>query len=435
MTSWMKSLIERYSSNKLVINYLKVFSIDVFVKASGVLLLPLYLKLMTQEEFGLYGYLFAIGGTFSLVFNLGIYAGQSKLYHEYSGNDRSRMLYTLNILLAVFLVVSFATMVVADWDKAVIRILFSFPIDYSKYRIPVLLGLVVNVYSLLLTNFFLTSDKITKLQQFNAVRIIGINVIVILVLWLLPYDDHAWLRLTTAYAVETLIVIYYSKYYWKEMLPQFDREVAKRALKIGVPIVFSAMLGILINLGDRYFLEKHGSMHDLSIYNVALTFASIVPFVFTSFQNVWLPLFLKETDVQSNRSRTRKMVIRLLFSFIALSILLVAGVKFTLITGIIDEKYALSLNVLPFLLVSAIMTSLSQLYANHLILLDKLKYVIIVGVPVAIISYTLNKNLVPVWGIYGAASSSIIANASYLGAYALIVSWLYKKKAAKEITL
>jgi len=58
-----------------------VLSIDILVKASGFLLIPVYLRLMTQNEFGLYNYLLSIIQTFSLVLNLGLYIPQSKLYH------------------------------------------------------------------------------------------------------------------------------------------------------------------------------------------------------------------------------------------------------------------------------------------------------------------------------------------------------------------
>ena len=70
---------ERYKHNVLVKNYAKVFSVDILVKLSSFILLPVYLKLMTQEAFGLYTYLLAIISSFSLVMNFGLYVAQSKL--------------------------------------------------------------------------------------------------------------------------------------------------------------------------------------------------------------------------------------------------------------------------------------------------------------------------------------------------------------------
>lgn len=422
---------DRLTESPFLRNYLKVFSVDVMVKGAGILLLPVYLKLMTQEEFGLYGYLIAIIGTFSIVFNLGVYIAQSKLYHEYPEEKRGSVLYTLNMLLLGFIVVLLVVVVVFDLDYPVIEFLFKNPIDYPSYRGAILLGTVVSVYSTMLVNYFLTCEKISRLQFFNIARIVLVNTIVIGALYGSSGGDHALLRIKYAYGIEVAIILVFSVTYIRAMHFKFDKSVAVKALTISLPIVVSALLGLFINLSDRYFIERFGSLKDLSIYNLAIVISGVVPFVFASFQNIWLPEFLKEKDVQANRLRSRRVVTRLVILFVGLSITTWIILKAALMAGIVDGRYETALPLLPIVLLTSIITSLTPMYSNHLIYLDKLYLVVVVGIPVAILSILLNWTLVPIYNIYGAAASSLMTGLCYLVSYAVLSSRFYKQRLAE----
>ncbi|MDZ4716523.1 MAG: oligosaccharide flippase family protein [Cytophagales bacterium] len=419
--------IRKYSLNPFVRNYIKIFSVDVLVKGSGFLLLPVYLTLMSQDEFGLYGYLIAIISTFSLVFNLGIYASQSKLYHDYPSERRGEVLYTLNVMLLGFLMFLFVLVFLFNLDYALIAILFKNPLDYPVYRIPVLLGVVTSVYAMLLVNYFLTSENIRMVQIFNFLRALLIHTIVVTILWNVD-GDSAFLRIKYSILLELGLILSFAYVYIQQMRAHFDVEVARRALSIGFPIMISAALGVFINLSDRYFIDKFGSMQDMSRYNLALTLAGIIPFVFASFQNVWLPQLMKEKNPEEGRIRNRKMVLRLTIGLLLISAGIMTFLKVLLWTGWINEKYADALPLLPIVLGTAVLASITGMYSNQLIYLEKLSAIIFVGLVVAILSVFLNLQLVPKWNIYGAAISSFIANGFFLVVYVILTARFHKQR-------
>ena len=422
----MVEFIKNTSNNPLLRNYLKIFSVDVLVKASGIILLPVYLKLMTQEEYGLYGYLLAIISAFSLVFNLGVYTAQSKLYHDYP-ERRGDTIFTINVLLFVFISSLLFLTLAFDADYAVIAFLFKSSFSYSSYRPFVLLAVVVSVYSLMLTNFFLTSEDLRKVQIYNLLRLLAVNAVVLFVLFIDEQGDNALERLRYTYIVEGVILMIFMGFYWRQMGSKFDWHLAKRALRISLPILFSAVLGLVINLSDRFAIEKFSTLKEMSIYNVALAVAGVIPFIFASFQSVWLPYFLKERDVEANRARAKRMVWRLLLFFLAVSIAILVSLKVLLIFNIIDQKYNEILAVLPIVLATTIIASLTQMYSNHLIYLDKLYLIIVAGIPLSVVAVFLNFKLVPVFDIYGAAVASLIVNASYLIFYSIMVTYYHRK--------
>src|ERR1700743_1164094 len=93
---WWKRLKEDGPQRRL----LTVLSLDIFVKASAVVLLPVYLRLMTQDEYGLFNYILSIIYAVAMLLNLGLYITRSKLYHDYPApHERERLIASIHILL------------------------------------------------------------------------------------------------------------------------------------------------------------------------------------------------------------------------------------------------------------------------------------------------------------------------------------------------
>jgi len=401
------------------------------VKGSGIILLPVYLKLMTQQEFGLYGYLFAIISTFSLVFNLGLYVAQSKLYHTYNQHQQGEMFFTIHVMLFFFMASLISLIFLFDIDYPAIKFLFNTPFNYDTYRPTVILMVVVSVYSSMLINFFLTTENIRQVQFFNISRIVFINCFVLLALFWNVDEDHALVRLKYGSIIEFLIIVFFSFQYLKRMKFRFDVEMAKRSLNIGFPIVISALLGVFINLSDRYFIDLYGTLENMSVYNLALSIAGVIPFIFASFQNIWLPRFLKEKDLDANREKFRIMLINIIIIFTGLSVLIIVTVQSMILLNFIGQEYQAVIFLLPIVLLTSIVSSLTTLFSNYLVYFDKLYFVILIGFPIAIIGILLNIWLVPLFNLYGAAIASLGVNACYLCAYIYLAKYFGRKKLAK----
>lgn len=127
--------------------------------------------------------------------------------------------------------------------------------------------------------------------------------------------------------------------------------------------------------------------------------------------------------MEANVLRSKRVVTRLFFLFIGLSIATVIVLKFTLLVGIVDSRYESVMPLLPIVLLTNILMSLSPMYSNHLIYLNRLYLVVVV--PIAILSVVLNVWLVPTFNIYGAAMASLVSSFCYLIAYAFLVDYYY----------
>jgi O-antigen/teichoic acid export membrane protein len=425
----LKNWTAQYRDNLLINRLFAVLSIDILVKLASVILLPVYLRLMTQEEYGLYGYLLSIIFTFSVVLNFGLYIPLSKYYHDFENEEhRGHLLFTIFCLLAVILTFVIFPIYYFKWDYLLVKILFKNQIHYAEYRGSVLLALIVSIGNFMLTSFLFTSEKIKQLKQYNFLRIICINIFATTFLFILKSHDKVRIRLETTYIVEGILFLGFVYVFIKEVRTRFSRKIALAGLKLAIPVMLSAVFGIVINFSDKFFLEKYGSFKEMSYYYLAVSCASVIPMIFASFQNAWLPLFLKEKDLRRNVAKTNKLIIRLFVIFAVLSCSIQLFVWVILSLGIIQSKYHQTLYILPLLLISQILAALTPLYTNYLVYFEKTHVVSITGLFICCISLSLSILLIPRWGVYGAGFVSIASNACYFTIYHFIIRIYIQKK-------
>lgn len=419
--------IGKSRQNILLSRLFAVLGIDILVKLSGIILLPIFLRLMTQQEFGLYSYLLSIVQTFAVVLNFGLYIPLTKFYHDNKDESRrSRLIFTIFLMLLICLFVTICIIYLLGLDHHIVDILFKNPISYNQYRTPVMIAMIVTVLNFMLTSYFFTSEKINEVKKYNLLRIICINGITIALLYFISTQDSVTLRLKSTYAIESVLLIIFSSVLFKKIRVAFDWKIAISSIRMAYPIMISAIFGIVINFGDKFFLEKYRNLEDLSIYYLAISFAGLLSMIFTSLQNAWLPIFLGEKDITKNFAKTKKLMRQLGSGFLILSIFIWFAFKILLFTNIIPAKYEEVIYVLPILLLSQIIATLVPLYSNYLIYFEKTYIASITGLVICFIIYGASMWLIPRFGIYGAAVVSLIANSVYFLIYIFVINQLVK---------
>lgn len=423
----------KYQNNVFLHRLSSVLAIDMLVKLSGFLLIPVFLRLMSQEEYGMYNYILSILTTFSLVLNFGLYMPLAKLYHNSTSlAGRGELLFsvysTLLLLLATVLIPLYAFKL----DHVIINLLFENQFDYGRYRLTILTALCITIFSFMLTNYFFSTEKIAAVKRYNLARIILVNLVVLPGLYFTT-GDMVNIRLQFTYLIELILFAVFLTLLVKEMKPVFNKKISMQALIMGWPIMFSALLGIVINFSDKFFLEKYGGYTELSNYYLAVSFASILSVVVGSIQNAWLPLFLKEKDLGTNILKTKKLVKQLLLVFTGMSIAIYILFYILLSLAVIPEKYSQVLLILPILLATQIFASLSPFLSNYLVYFQKTYLVSLAGVIVCLVSLGASVLLVPKWGVYGAASAALVSNASYILVYYLLVRRIIASYSATNI--
>jgi O-antigen/teichoic acid export membrane protein len=411
-----------------------VLGVDMLVKLSGIILLPVFLRLMTQEEYGLYAYLLSIIVTFSTVLNFGLYIPLGKFYHDYQDKqDRGRLLFTVSVSLLVILTCVVAPFYLFRLDYRLVEILFRNAFNYESYRGIVLLSVLMTVCNFTLTNYFYISEKINHVKKYNIWRLSLINLSSLSLLFMFPRQDSVKLRLEATYVTELILFAIYSYFLVKELVFKFDKKIIVRSLKLGLPVMLSSTFGIVINFSDKFFLEKYVSLSALSTYYLAVSCTSVIPLIYMSFQNAWLPIFLREKDIQRNVSKTKRVMFQLAAAFSVIAGMIYLLVWLLFLSNIFSSKYYDTLYVLPILLVTQIFAALVPLFTNYLVYFEKTHITSITGVIICMVTISLSLFLIPRFGIFGAALVSLACNICYFIIYYFIIRTYTRSFAIKGV--
>jgi O-antigen/teichoic acid export membrane protein len=397
--------VKYYKNNELTNRFANILSLDILVKGGMFFFYPIYIRLMTVDEYGVYGYLMTIIAVFAGALNFGIYLAQSKQYHDVSEEQRGSYLFSINLFLAVAVTLTIGGLFATDLDRTFVSFLFEKSIDYSAYRPWIILGVVNSIYSLMVYNYFMTSEQIRYYQIQNVLKLILINTIVVAYL---KYDigDNVLIRIKYGYIVETLILIPFLYFYLRRIRFSFNAGYVKDALFIGLPAMFSSIIGVFHSLADRKFIEQYRTHEELGIFTLGLTLSGILYMIFSAFQNSLLPFFFKEKDKTANYDRTVRAVkkIILLLSGIAAGMFLLT---FLLVYfGIIRAEYYAILPIMPVMLLTHIIQAASALFANFYIYFNKNYLSIFLSVLSAVLNIVLCILLIPTLGMLGAAMAT-----------------------------
>lgn len=382
---------------------------------------------MSQEEFGLYGYLFSMVSYLSTLVNGGFYLVQSKLYLKYREEERGRVLFTINLLLlCIFLVIS-GFLLISNLDRDFFQFLFRNPFDYSLFRMPLLTGVFTTVFALMITYYFLTSRSIKKLQTYNILRSVLIHSVVLGLLYWSPSKDGAYIRLAGSYYTELILVVTFLFIFSRSMTFQWSGEIAKESILLVLPISFYAFFSLIIFTCDRFFIERYGNLKDLAIYNLAWVLAGVIPFISNSVHSIWLPELLSIKDPKALWIRAKSMTIKLVLGFGIISLMTIVLVKLLIVFSIIDIKYKEVIPVLPIVLIGSMILSVFQLVFNFLLSISKTEILVYIGLSVAVLGVLITRFLVAEWGVYGAAVSMVLMNLGLLIPSTLYALRYYKK--------
>lgn len=151
--------------NKIEIKqrFVKLFSVDILIKVGGFLLLPVYLNLMTQEEFGNYSYIFSIVGMLGFVFGMGQHATLNRFYHS-SECNRDTLIENLHLVLLSSFVLF--TCILTIFHSYFVELFFKFSISNTLYFTMIVLAILVALNQIFMSYLY-QSENIKFVQNKN----------------------------------------------------------------------------------------------------------------------------------------------------------------------------------------------------------------------------------------------------------------------------
>ena len=404
----MKDFLKRAAKHTAVFGFG-----DVAQKIVGFILLPVYMRRLTPDDYGVLAILTVISMLCGNLILQGIPTACFRSYSfDYSKDDNAQK-EVISSAYLYLLIASFVFYSILFLSAPFISSVVFKQGDFSRFLCIVFITDFLSCASNI-PFVILRARLLSTLASVIAVCrvVIGSS----LIIWFVVVKNMEVEGVLTANLIMALLVFFTSPLiiiyihrglYWKISLHK-----VREMLAFGLPFIPGTFAMWILSSADRYFLEHFCQRSQLGLYALGFQFASIISFVFLQpFNRTWPAIFYpkaQEPDAKETFSRFPTYFL-LLGSFIGLGIIL--GAEHVIkIMG--PREYWSAYKVVPILVVSILLGTggLQGLMNIGIFLKKKTKYAPLIVVCGAILNILFNALLVPKYGMVGAALGTLISS-------------------------
>jgi O-antigen/teichoic acid export membrane protein len=191
---------------------------------------------------------------------------------------------------------------------------------------------------------------------------------------------------------------------------RFRRPNARALVRFGAPLVPWSISSFLIVFSDRYFLRLFSGDAAVGVYSLAFRFAMLVNALgFRPFLLVWGPRrfeVAKQPDGQTTILRVFGYL-NICLGFLALGIALFAGDVIRIMAR--NPGFHEAANIVPIMVTAQILYHLVSFPNLSMLITERTDVMGRLALVVGLLVLALNMALIPRFGIYGAATATLIA--------------------------
>ena len=384
-----------------------VYSIsNVALKASGIILLPLYTKYFTLEEYGQLGLLLITIIIFSqsLVLGQGLSIIRFNNTVGYEGKRKSvffTITFFIIIIIALFLILT-------ETFLTEIASLFGDPAIYEHYlNICIYIVAVITINNLFLSKLRADDRSVT----YTISGIVKLLVMIVLSIYFIVYQRTGIEGVLYAQlAGELSNTIFVLPLMLKEIKPVFDSAVIKESLRYGFPLIFSSMAINLLNGSDRYIIKYLLGDAQLGLYELAYKVAGVHNmFLIMPFNLTLFPLAFKLFKKENDKRYYSKIKTYFAFIMVWAGLALCVFSKEIIMLFAQNSSYYPAYTVVPWIVLAYILYGISLVSSLGMYLTGNNYFVAYITLFCAALNIGLNFLLIPVYGIMGAAINTLVA--------------------------
>jgi O-antigen/teichoic acid export membrane protein len=397
---------------------------NLLARLGGFILLPIYLQLMSRDEYGIVALATSITGLLTILYRLGLDGALMRMHFDTPDSQRPALYRTITLAtlaIAGVLSISLGFAVGPFFD-----VLF-FGIPFLPYGVLALAITFVGSVDFIPSVLFRATQQPEKFLVFNLASF-GVASAFSLVLVAGGMGALGVLLGQLLGGLVILVVV---------MLIAFNPggaswrpAVLPGALRFGVPLVPHQVSTWALRLSDRWLIglllavpvvDRLGA---IAAYSVGYQLGFLVAIVATSFNAAWTPYFYRVGDLPGGAAVYRAMltISSAAFLWMALAMAAVAPELIRLIAGD-RQAYAVAADVVPVIAFACAAQGTYTMLVGPIFLRRRTGFLPLMTVSSAVANVGLNIVLVPRIGVIGAAWAT-------LGAYALfaLLTYLYARR-------
>jgi O-antigen/teichoic acid export membrane protein len=189
---------------------------------------------------------------------------------------------------------------------------------------------------------------------------------------------------------------------------KFNKELMKKILVYGAPLVPASVAFWVITFSNRFFLTKLESLEEVGIYAVAVKFAAVIALLTSSVQMAWRPYTMSIKDREDAPRLFSKLYLLILIIGLSGLLGIATVIPYILSFMVSNESFEPAADYIAFLSLGTFLSFYYLIISVGLFIKKDTKIIAYyVGIS-AIICVVLNILLIPLFSIWGAVAAMLI---------------------------
>ena len=204
---------------------------------------------------------------------------------------------------------------------------------------------------------------------------------------------------------------------------RFDISAVKKILSISLPLIPHALGGVIIVLGDRFFIEALLNKDAVGIYVVGCSFGMIVNLFVEAFSNAWSPWFYRQMADADNAFEKKKRIVQftyIYFCCIVLIAFLITAISQFFLPVLVAEEYQSASEFIMWVALGYAFRGMYTMIFPYFVFMGKTRFIGICTGGAALVNMVLNYFLICEYGAVGAARATLLA-----WFFMFLFSWIY----------
>jgi O-antigen/teichoic acid export membrane protein len=376
------------------------------LKASGIVLLPLYTSHFTVEEYGTLGLLLIT----IVLMSQSLILGQGLSLIRYNNSEifkpnRNSIFFTLTVLVFIIILVFVA---ISNIYIVELSSLFGDSIVYRLYlSIAILIAAAVTINNLFLSKLRADESSILYTVSIVIKILIMIGVNYYLILHEKMGIEAVLYALLAGEVSITLIII---PRMISLMTFRLEFTIIKETLEFGFPLIFSTMAINLLNGSDRFLIKYLGNETELGLYELGYKIAGIVSmFIILPFGMTLMPIAYKMFKKEGDKHYYSKLKTYSSFIFIWMGLAISIFSEDIVKLFALNSSFYSAYTVVPLIVLAYVIYGVSMISALGMYLTGKSHLIAYITIFCAALNIGLNFWLIPEYGMMGAAVNTVIS--------------------------
>jgi len=390
------------------------------VRFTSLLLVPIYTRLFSPVEYGVYDIISSLGTLLYLFGMMQLESGLARFYYSKTdSNDRRSLVNTLFTTVLSFS--SVICIIVIIFSNSISYLLFktdnySTSILYCALTIP-----AFNIYSYLsvLVRFEEKPFLFIVISILQLLIMLSLSILLVLVLKI--GLSGVFFGIFTGFAVASILLMLH---YRKLLAFEFNKDVLKELISFSLPQVPATIISWTNNYANRFVIASYLTLTENGLYSAAMKLGSVFLLIDTAIRMAWPPFFWKHFHDSNHRVVFQKVFSRIILGvFICFWLYtLFAKEVFQMIT---PEAFWSASSLLGVIGLSNVLFMITNVVGMGPDITKKTHFNVYFSFLALITNFVSLYFLLPIFGLLAVTLSVLFSNVILLSAFWIFSEWVY----------